>query len=253
MSQWQITANEALRLLDQDGQPIESELPYELAAGALEPTGLALPLSGMLVYFADAAVLTECLTGQSFPVMMEAEFPALQRAYLEERPTPGVPLLMRIDAEIAMREQMEGPDRRSITVTRFHHATPDAGCPDHREPPDLVNVYWGLTLLDGASVPETAGRREPYLLFQDGEGLRFAATVGCNMMMGGVERDGDILRFGNVATTMMACPPGLDTLEASFARALDAARSHDLDGETLRLLDEDWVEVARFRARYIRY
>lgn len=99
--EWQILGNGHLRLMDQEGRPIESELPYGLEPGPLAPFDMAMPMTGEFVYFADAALFTECMTGQRFPVVMEADYLALERAYMEHRPAPMAPVLARIDGRIA--------------------------------------------------------------------------------------------------------------------------------------------------------
>jgi copper homeostasis protein (lipoprotein) len=78
-----------LRLLDLDGRHIDSQLPYELTSdGTLDPTDLNLFVAGEMTYMADAARFTECLTGRSYPVVMEADFIAMERAYLEHAGRP---------------------------------------------------------------------------------------------------------------------------------------------------------------------
>lgn len=250
VSEWRIDANEALHQLDQAGEPIESELNYTLETGALDPTDAHLALSGMLVYFADAAIFTECLTGQTWPVMMEEDYLALERAYLEAAPAPAAPLLVRVEGTITEREPMEGPPRRSLVVSRFHHVTPDAGCASERAIPELTNTYWRLTHLDGVPVNPLAGRMEPHLLFRDGDRPGVSGTIGCNIFRGGFERTGDSLRFERLATTMMACPPGVDFLEAAFGRALGDTQAFEIVGQTLRLMGADSSETARLRAVY---
>ncbi|MBE0414744.1 META domain-containing protein [Yoonia sp.] len=251
-SVWQIGTNQDIRMMDQDGNPILSDLPYTLVSGPLTPTDLALPVSGMMTYFADAALLTECQTGQRFPIVMEADYLALERAYLAAAPAPAAPLLVRLTADIAQRPQMEGPDRRSIVVTQFDHATPDADCLGARTPAPLANVYWGLTHLGGAPIAPTPGHREAYLLLSDSD-MRFSGTVGCNMMMGALTQQDDAVTFGPVASTLMACPPELADLERDFAQMLETVRHVDLADQTLRLLDENRVERARLQARYTRF
>lgn len=250
MSEWRIDANEALHLLDREGQPFESRLNYTLETGPLDPTDAALALSGMLVYFADAAVFTECLTGQTFPVMMEEDYVALERAYLEGRPAPAAPLLVRVEGTITEREQMEGPPRRSLVVSQFHHVTPDAGCASARGTPELTNTYWRLTHLGEIPVNPIAGRTEPHLLFLDGERSGVSGTIGCNTFRGGFERTGHTLQFSQVATTKMACPPGVDFLEAAFSRALGDTQAFEIVGQTLRLMGADSNETARLQAVY---
>jgi copper homeostasis protein (lipoprotein) len=214
--------------------------------------GLALPasFSGMLVYFADAAVFTECLTGQTFPVMMEDDYLALERAYLKGAPSPAAPLLVRVEGTITEREQMEGPPRRSLVVSRFHHVTPDAGCASARATPELTNTYWRITHLDGMPVNPLTGRTEPHLLFLDGDRSRVSGTIGCNIFRGGFERTGPILQFSQFATTRMACPPGVDFLEAAFGRALGYTQAFEIVGQILRLMGADGRETVRLQAVY---
>ena len=246
---WQILGNGALRMMDGEGQPIESDLPYGLTPGPLAPFDLALPMTGEFVYFADSALFTECRTVQRFPVRMEADYLALERAYLAAELAPQAPLLARLDGRIAMAEQMEGPPRRSLTVERLHHVTPGGACATARAPAGMVNTYWRLVELDDSDLPADLAR-EAYLLLLPGEEARFSATAGCNMMMGGFTLEGDALSFGPAAATQMACPPPLDALETSLAAVLAATASADSDGHRLRLRDEGGRVRARLEAAY---
>lgn len=250
-SEWKITPDQEIRLLDQEGQPIDSELPYTLVAGPLAPTALRLPVTGLMTYFADAALFTECLSGQRYPIAMEADYLALERAYLAADVAPGGPLIARLDAEISMRPQMEGADRMTVTVERFHHVTPNAGCPDNRMAAEFSNTFWGLTQLGGVEQELTIEQQEPYFLISE-DGTRFSGTMGCNRIMGSVTRDGDTVAFGPSASTMMACPPELAQTEAAFADMLEGASRLDLTDQSLRLLDDSGRELARFRALYSR-
>lgn len=253
-TEWQILPQNRLRLLDQEGNPIESDLPYELEGGALAPFDFAGPMTGAFVYFADAGLFTECLTGVRFPVVMEGDYLALERAYLDQRDAglpPQAPLLARLEGRLAAAEQMEGPPRRSLTVERLHHVTPHGACANDRGPAGLVNSYWRLTELDGADVPMEASGREPFLLLHDAEGPRFVATVGCNTLLGGFEHDdGAALSFGPAASTLMACPPEVAARETALGAALEATASFDSDGHILRLRDGDGTVRARFLAVY---
>ena len=104
--QFEILGNGNLRLLDQQGQRIESALPYGLTrAESFSPFEPKLTLRGMVLYFADAARFTECRSGRSFPVAMEADFVALQRAYLEARQLPQTPVLATVEGRtLALRD-----------------------------------------------------------------------------------------------------------------------------------------------------
>ncbi len=64
---------EALEMLDREGNPIHSRLNY-----TLEPIKASLPttpmaMRGMYLYYADAAVFTDCATGKRVPVNNNAQ------------------------------------------------------------------------------------------------------------------------------------------------------------------------------------
>lgn len=249
---WQILGQDRLRLLDQELEPIESDLPYELEGGPLDPVDMSATLTGSFVYFADAALFTDCVTGQRMPVVMEGAYLDLERAYLEARMAPMAPLLVRIDARLAEAEAMEGPPRRSVHVGRLHHVTPHGACLTERAPAELTDTFWRVDTVDGVPLPQGTGMREAYLLLFAGEdgAPRFSATLGCNMMMGSYSFEDGVLGFGPAASTMMACPPPLDRLEQVFAGALAATAGHDTDGHRLRLLDADGRIGASLTAVY---
>ena len=51
---------DTLRLMDRDGRPIESDLPYDLARADVHPLEPRLTMRGMYSYLADAGSFTEC-------------------------------------------------------------------------------------------------------------------------------------------------------------------------------------------------
>ena len=121
-----VTDEGDLRLMDRQGAPIGSGLPYTLAAGPLDPAELALPLSGMVRYVADAARFADCLTGRRYTVAMEGASPEMERAYTRlEGVAPGAPVLAVIEGRLAERPAMEGPDRMHVVVERFARFEPD--------------------------------------------------------------------------------------------------------------------------------
>lgn len=99
-----------------------------LAAFALglqaQPTGWR----GDFVYFADAALFTDCATGKRWPVAMTADAVALQRSYLEWRKEPAAPLLVNFDGRLEVREAMEGPPREQMVVEKFRSVEPGNTC-----------------------------------------------------------------------------------------------------------------------------
>jgi hypothetical protein len=96
----------------------------DLVSGSLEPAAISLPVAGMFTYYAAAPSFEHCATGRVYTIAQEGDYLALERAYLENRPAPAEPLFVTLDATIAMRAQMEGPDRLSVLVEAFDGAWP---------------------------------------------------------------------------------------------------------------------------------
>jgi copper homeostasis protein (lipoprotein) len=81
--QFRIQASDRLRMLDREGNEIQSNLNYELSRGPdLDLVEGPMLLHGMYMYMADSAVFKECRTDKTFPVLIEADHLALERAYL---------------------------------------------------------------------------------------------------------------------------------------------------------------------------
>jgi len=115
----------------------------------------------------------------------------------------------------------------------------------------LVNTYWKIVTLEGETVSTAAGKREPHLLLKNIDNQKkFAATVGCNQLMGGFSLAGEKITFAAPMSTMMACPPPFDALEKHLGRVLSGTRGWRVSGETLELLDDNGSPVALFEAVY---
>jgi heat shock protein HslJ len=65
--------------------------------------------------------------------------------------------------------------------------------------------------------------------------------------MGGFERDGDKIHFSRVASTMMACPDGMD-IEVAFTKALAQVVTWRVLGRLLDFYDTEGNRLARFEA-----
>jgi uncharacterized lipoprotein YbaY/heat shock protein HslJ/uncharacterized lipoprotein NlpE involved in copper resistance len=243
-----------LRLLDQEGRPIESVLPYDLTpVGGLQPTPVAGAFIGEFVYFADAAVFTECRTGLRFPVAMEGDYLALERAYLDARPEPMAPVVVTVKGDIDMREGMEGGLRQILQVDRFDGVWPGLTCERAQADASFDNTYWRIDALDGQALGPVAGRQEPHVSFRSGEdGDFFSATLGCNRINGGFSREGDDgLSLSPGAMTMMACPPPLDTQERQLVDVFGRVASMRITGPTMVFEDDTGQVIARFEAVYL--
>lgn len=98
---------------------------------------------------------------------------------------------------------------------------------------DIENVEWQLVSISGTEVPPDV---VPTLLLANGT---VAGLAGCNTFTGPYELSGDDLSFGQLATTRMACVPGIDEVEQAYVAALPEVSSAARDGDSLELSDAD--------------
>ncbi len=207
-------------------------------------------LGGEMTYMADAARFTECLTGRDYPIVPGEEALRLERAYLANVASPGAPLYVTFEGTITQRPAMEGNRiEDAVTVDRFVGAWPNQSCERARADVSLLNTYWRFVQMQGKAVEVAPERREPHLLLrQTGERPGFAATVGCNQFVGSFTSTDGGLSFGQIATTLMACPPPLDEMEKNLGEILEAARQWQILGSTLMLKDQDGNILALLEA-----
>lgn len=115
----------------------------------------------------------------------------------------------------------------------------------------LVNTYWKLTELRGQPVAAIENQREAHIVLRIGEQQRVGGSGGCNRLQGGYRVEGDTIIFEKLATTMMACPQGMET-EQAFLKALGEARTWKVAGQQLELKDGAGAVIARFEAQYMK-
>lgn len=111
----------------------------------------------------------------------------------------------------------------------------------------LEGTQWKLTQLGGQPAAAVSSEKAPYLQFLAAE-KRVVGSGGCNRLGGGYTPDGNKLTIGQVASTMMACPHGMDQEQALHA-AFKKVTNWRVDGETLQLLDAAGQPVATFEAK----
>jgi copper homeostasis protein (lipoprotein) len=206
-----------------------------------------LGLTGMFVYLADAAVITLCADGGRLPVVMEADYGALEAAYLKARRQPGQALLVSLEGLIALRPSAEAgrPPERSLVVERFTGVWPGESCGNPLVDSPLRGTYWKLVRLGEAPVEVAANQREPYLTFARDQLV--SGSGGCNRVTGSFEVDGEKLQVGRLAATRMACPAGMEE-EQRFLQSLGKVERYRIRGSHLELLDAAGAPVARFEA-----
>lgn len=244
----------ALRKLDAAGNPIASmhndrlqRLPEPVL---IEPR---LALSGMFSYLADAAMITLCADGSKLPVAMEADYKALEAAYLQARQQPGQALLVNVEGLIAQRPSAEEsqPPRATLVVERYVSVSPRESCGQPLTDSPLRGTYWKLVRLGNNTPVELAEKQqEPHLIFS-AEQPRISGSGGCNRIMGSFELDDDKLRLGQRAGTMMACLEGME-LEQQFLNALTKVERYRIHGSHLEMLDAEGTLIAKFEAVALR-
>jgi len=80
--------------------------------GSLDPATISLPASGMFTYFADAPTFVHCATGRMHPVAQEGDYPALEAAYLNDRPGLAEPLFVTFKFQPTSRHDRHLAGRR---------------------------------------------------------------------------------------------------------------------------------------------
>jgi heat shock protein HslJ len=106
----------------------------------------------------------------------------------------------------------------------------------------LTGTSWQVEDIDGGGVID--GSKATVQFPEPG---RVAGNSRCNRYMGGYERDGESLSFGNLAGTMMACPEPLMAEEQRFYQAMSQVSAWRIDPQTelLHLVNEAGDTVIR--------
>ena len=92
-----ITPTNNLRVVKVSGGIIPPDVNYDLTRDDSNPSyNDVVRIKGMYSYMADAGLFTECLTGATFPVAMEGENAALERAYMNTPHGQAEPILVTL-------------------------------------------------------------------------------------------------------------------------------------------------------------
>jgi uncharacterized lipoprotein YbaY len=165
--------------------------------------------------------------------------------------------LYSVRVRILSGERLLYTSDRTIPVLGAHGT--DAGtvtlvavAPQSAPDAPLVETYWALVALgtDPLPVGTSAGEREVHVILH-GDPPRVSGYAGCNRLAGAYTLDGPRLAFGKMASTMMACPTGMD-VESRLHAALAATAGWRVRGERLELLDAKGAVLATFERRLLR-
>lgn len=118
-----------------------------------------------------------------------------------------------------------------VTLTDQEVAMPDA---------TLTGTMWHLTTTTDGDVASSVPSEVTSTL-QFGDDGRVQVRPGCNTANGPYTADGEVVTFGVIGVTMMACPDPQMQVENTVLRALQGAVPFSIDGDqlTLRSTHED--------------
>ena len=206
-----------------------------------------LELRGNYRLMAGTGLFTECITGQRWPMNDEADHSPLQRAYTEMRAHPAQQLLVTLNATLTQTASRDMPHTQlSLTANQVHGVWPGETCGQQGKIAVLENTYWKLTRLDDTPVIPEQSNQEAHIILDQSE-RRMSGSDGCNRLMGAYILNDQQLRFRQVASTMMACPVGMEIAQALHL-ALEQVRSWQIIGQHLQLYDSSRKMIARFEA-----
>ncbi len=247
-----IENNNTLNLLDQQLQPINSPLNYQLQRDAsFQPVYPAKQFHGMYRYMADSGIFEECLTGQRWFVAQEADNRALETLYLEYADDANNALLAEVTGSLESRPNSDtGVMQPTLIVSQAEHIWPGESCGQLGYNENLLNTYWKLTRLHDEPIEGSDQQREPALVLASEE-QRLSGSDGCNRIMGSFQLKEDKLKFSHIASTMMACAEGMETAQ-QIHFMLEKVRYWQIEGLHLELMDADGGVMARFEAVHLR-
>ena len=119
----------------------------------------------------------------------------------------------------------------------------------------LVNTVWKLDAISSGSGPDgavssvPADARNPMVQFRNGvAGYDVSFSTGCNQGRGPVEIGSEVMDFGALAMTKMACADAVGQLEQTFLGVLGKGTTYKVDGNQLTLTAADGKSGLVFRA-----
>lgn len=109
---------------------------------------------------------------------------------------------------------------------------------ENAAPSTPEGVEWILREMHGKPVAPSGERGLPTLSL-DAAKKQASGFSGVNRFFGGYKRDGDKVKLGPLAGTMMAGPPEAMAIEAAFHKALESVTHWRLNKSALDLLQGD--------------
>ena len=249
------TRGGGLRPLDNLGRAIDERRQPTLQRQAeVQWLGGPIRLRGLFKTLDDTSLLTECRTGRRWPVLVEGQHLALQRAYLVHRAQGGgESVLAAFSGSFVQREPRPGlPPQEFIRVESFERLWSGETCAaDAPATAALLNTLWRLVEVDGQPVTVAPGHREPRLQLST-KGNRVSGQTGCRTLSGRFEQGSDGFLFKNLEVIGPSCAGPAAQQEARFVATLRATASRRIVGDALQLRDGSGALRLRFEALYLR-
>lgn len=230
------------------GNPIISQLNYNLDPKGWQPAKITKEIEGMLTYMADAPSIVECQTGLRFPVVMTPEWLEVERTYLASTTLGGSYLLTHADVTLSWETPEEGPARHQLRFQNLKRVQPAATCGSPVA--ELEHHEWDIVELDGVPSSDLDVMLvRPYIRFS---GQQLSGHSGCNVMAGPIQLEGNQLSFGPIASTRMFCQDAA-TIENRFLQLFDEAVYSSLEGQHWTWYDEEMKRIASFERKPLDY
>lgn len=207
-----------------------------------------LPLRGMYRHLGDTATFTECLTGRTMPVALEANYLDTERAYEALEKTPGQAFLVTLEGRIAERARTIGDGTQNVLVVdRQRRFWPKEGCGPRYSEAQLENTRWKLAQLGAQAVLAGVTPTEATLTF-DAATHKLQGSTGCNRVSAGYTLDQGVLRLTPAVSTRMACSANAMLAESDFLAMLGKVVLATVVGQQLEFRDGAGNLIARFDA-----
>ena len=237
-----------LRVIKVSGGILPPDVHYDLTADESKPGyNDVVRLKGMYSYLAGAGRFTECLTDITFPVAVEAENAALERAYLNTPHGQAEPILVTLDGRLLSRPKPGGLGyEEAVVPERFINIRPGIVCDGGKSSKlRLIDNSWRLIELNGKPVELAKDIKNPFIYLTSKDN-RMQGFSGCNRFSGTYLVKGELFLFNKMVISRMACVGGME-IEDQFYRMLSATEGYRIVEDILELHDRHGRVLARLQ------
>ncbi len=112
-----------------------------------------------------------------------------------------------------------------------------------------MQSYWRAVEIEGKPVSVASERAEPHVVLA--KDSRAHGSDGCNRFNGSYTLSPG-LRFGQMASTRMACMPPVNVMAREFSSALATTANYQIHGKQMVLRDTDGRVRMRLEATFLK-